>query len=187
MQTAVEISAHTKQLARKTGISVPRMTGIVVPLGALKSKSCPVVGEYTALAPFASWCKKAGLSLIQLLPVNDTGTQSSPYSGLSAFALHPVYITISEIKEFSSLYKTDKKFASLYDSFVKNHKDDKRWNYELVRNEKDTMLRALYEKAAAESDESRPQKTSAPAGKTDSALEEILGSFIKSNSWLPAY
>src|SRR5574344_160753 len=164
-----------------------RKTGVVVPLASLVTKRSPFVGEFTSLKPFADVCNQAGLRIIQLLPVNDTGTQSSPYSGLSAFALHPVYITISEIKEFSSLYKTDKKFASLYDSFVKNHKDDKRWNYELVRNEKDTMLRALYEKAAAESDESRPQKTSAPAGKTDSALEEILGSFIKSNSWLPAY
>src|SRR5574344_2563146 len=168
-------------------IPIEKRTGVVVPLGALYSQSHTVIGEFPSLAELIPFCRKAGLSVIQLLPVNDTGTQSSPYSGLSAFALHPVYITISEIKEFSSLYKTDKKFASLYDSFVKNHKDDKRWNYELVRNEKDTMLRALYEKAAAESDESRPQKTSAPAGKTDSALEEILGSFIKSNSWLPAY
>lgn len=170
---------HTVPLKKAVGVkptakdnSVPRMTGIVVPLGALKSKSCPIVGEYTVLPLFASWCKKAGLSIIQILPVNDTGTQSSPYSGLSAFALHPVYITIPQIPEFKSLYTSDKKFAALYNSFITNHKDDERWNYEQVRNEKDTMLRALYEEAAK---------------KTDSAIEKILAPFIKANSWIPAY
>ncbi len=80
-------------------------TGVAVPLGALCTKECPAIGEFPALKKFAKVCKSAGLEIIQLLPVNDTGTQSSPYSGLSAFALHPIYICISALPEFSALYK----------------------------------------------------------------------------------
>jgi 4-alpha-glucanotransferase len=38
------------------------------------------------------------MDLIQLLPVNDTGEESSPYSARSAFALNPVYIRLQEVK-----------------------------------------------------------------------------------------
>jgi 4-alpha-glucanotransferase len=43
------------------------------------------------------WCRQVGLDLIQLLPVNDTGTNSSPYSALSAFALHPLYLNLDAL------------------------------------------------------------------------------------------
>ena len=44
----------------------------------------------------------AGLSMIQLLPVNDTrvhGTwwDSYPYSSLSVFALHPMYLSLDAV------------------------------------------------------------------------------------------
>ena len=78
-----------------------KMTGVAVPLGALWTKESPAIGEFPSLKKFASFCKSAGLKIIQLLPVNDTGTQSSPYSGLSAFALHPIYVCIKDLPEFS--------------------------------------------------------------------------------------
>ena len=97
-----------------------RLTGISIPLGAVYSKKNTVIGEFTVLPYLADLCKKSGIGLIQLLPVNDTGTQSSPYSGLSAFALHPIYIDISQLPEFENLYKSDKKFAKNYDKFLKD-------------------------------------------------------------------
>lgn len=99
-----------------------RKTGVVVPLAALNTKDCPAVGEFTALKPFADFCKQAGLSVIQLLPVNDTGTQSSPYSGLSAFALHPLYLNISALPEFDDAMKSDHTFAGAYHTFEKEFK-----------------------------------------------------------------
>ena len=81
-----------------------KMTGVVVPLGALYTKNNDVIGEFPDLIPFADFCKSAGVEVIQLLPINDTGTQSSPYSGLSAFALHPIYIRIQDIPGFDELY-----------------------------------------------------------------------------------
>ena len=91
-------------MASKSKNNCARLTGVTVPLGALYTMDSPVIGEYTSLKPFADFCKTAGLGVIQLLPVNDTGTQSSPYSGLSAFALHPIYADISNIAGFKKTY-----------------------------------------------------------------------------------
>ena len=93
----------------KQGSKPSRMTGIAIPLGAIYTKKNTVIGEFTVLPDFAKFCKKAGIEIIQLLPVNDTGTQSSPYSGLSAFALHPIYIDIAKLPEFEDVAK-DKDF-----------------------------------------------------------------------------
>ena len=93
----------------KTGRRNPeKSTGITVPLGALYTETNSVIGEYSDLPAFAEFAKKSGLKVIQLLPVNDTGTQSSPYSGLSAFALHPIYIDIKALPEFADASKSDK-------------------------------------------------------------------------------
>ena len=72
-------------------------TGISVPVAALRTGAGCGVGEFADLVPLGKWCREAGLDVIQLLPVNDTGTNSSPYSALSAFALHPLFISLDAL------------------------------------------------------------------------------------------
>jgi 4-alpha-glucanotransferase len=72
-------------------------TGISVPVAALRSAADCGAGEFADLAPLGEWCRDVGLDLIQLLPINDTGTNSSPYSALSAFALHPLYLNLDKV------------------------------------------------------------------------------------------
>ena len=91
---------------------ITKTFGTVIPLGALRTESCPAIGEFSALKDFASFCKISGIKMIQLLPVNDSGTQSSPYSALSAFALHPIYIMVSEIEGYNELCKSNKDFKN---------------------------------------------------------------------------
>lgn len=83
----------------KYSINKEYITGVAIPVSSLRSEKSCGIGEFSDLKPFGDWCKKVGLDLIQILPVNDTGYQSSPYSALSAFALHPIYLRISEVKE----------------------------------------------------------------------------------------
>src|SRR5947208_10218697 len=50
----------------------------------------------------ADWAKSVGIKLIQLLPVNDTTStktwqDSYPYAAISAFALHAMYLNLSEV------------------------------------------------------------------------------------------
>jgi len=79
-----------------------RGTGLAIPVFSLRSKDGFGIGEFTDLKLLADWSKKVKLRLIQILPVNDTsGTltkaDSYPYSAISAFALHPIYINLDEV------------------------------------------------------------------------------------------
>jgi 4-alpha-glucanotransferase len=149
-----------------------RLTGVAVPLGALYTKDNSVIGEFGDLKPFADFCKAAGISIIQLLPVNDTGTQSSPYSGLSAFALHPIYIRLSEVPGFDALYKSDAKFKKAYDDFIKGQKYTLRYNYDAILNGKNALLKMLYD--------------ATDEGKTGEAGDQ-LSKWIRANGWVKAY
>jgi 4-alpha-glucanotransferase len=75
-----------------------RLIGVVVPVGALRGEESAGIGEFPDLVEFAKLCKKMNVGLIQILPVNDTGFDSSPYSALSAFALNPAYLRIANIE-----------------------------------------------------------------------------------------
>ena len=72
-------------------------SGVAVPVFSLHSQDSVGIGEFLDLVPFGAWAKKCGLSIIQILPVNDTGFESSPYSARSAFALNPAFIRLQII------------------------------------------------------------------------------------------
>lgn len=149
-----------------------KQTGVVVPLGALYTNDNPVIGEFPDLKPFADFCKAAGFSIIQLLPVNDTGTQSSPYSGLSAFALHPIYIRIKDIPEFETAYSSNKKFKSNYDNFISSYKYTNRYDYDGIMNTKVQLLLSLF-------NETETYKNGKP--------DDSLAKWIKANPWVINY
>ena len=76
--------------------------GLAIPVFSLRSKESFGVGEFTDIKLLTDWAKEAGLKLLQFLPVNDTtssNTQSDsyPYSAISAFALHPLYINLEKV------------------------------------------------------------------------------------------
>ncbi|HWX22556.1 MAG TPA: 4-alpha-glucanotransferase [Candidatus Binatia bacterium] len=81
--------------------------GVSIPVFSLRSESSFGVGEFTDLKLLADWCRRTGLKLIQILPVNDTiathtWADSYPYSAISAFALHPLYLNPSRVVEGES-------------------------------------------------------------------------------------
>lgn len=74
-----------------------RGAGVAIPVFSLRSKKSWGVGEFSDLKLMARWAKSVGMSIIQLLPVNDTSSSltwrdSYPYNAISSFALHPLYI-----------------------------------------------------------------------------------------------
>ncbi len=79
-----------------------RGAGVVLPLFSLRVEGGGGVGRFTDLEPLAEWAAAAGLSVIQLLPVNDTTlthgpADSYPYSPVSSVALHPLYVDTGRI------------------------------------------------------------------------------------------
>lgn len=111
--------------------------GVVVPVSALRSKKSLGVGEFLDLIPFADFCKKAGLKIIQLLPVNDSGTDKSPYSILSAVALHPLYLCLQIMPGAKKFEKEIKKMQA-----EENKKN--RFDYEKILHEKVVLLHAMF-------------------------------------------
>ena len=93
--------------------------GIVLPLFSLRSENSSGIGEFTDLLPMIEWCQSIGWDVIQLLPINDTGRESSPYSALSANALNPIYLGLSSlphVMETPSLKKQLKPLQYLTDT-----------------------------------------------------------------------
>jgi len=81
-------------------------TGVSIPIAALRTQEDCGVGEFADLPKLAAWCASVGLEVIQVLPVNDTGANSSPYSALSAYALHPLYLRLHDLPG-SERYQTE--------------------------------------------------------------------------------
>ncbi|MGK5595547.1 MAG: 4-alpha-glucanotransferase [Parachlamydiaceae bacterium] len=75
-------------------VQIKHHHGINTPLFSLRSHVSSGIGEYLDLLPLISWCASIGFDIIQLLPINDTGLDLSPYNALSAKALHPIFLSL---------------------------------------------------------------------------------------------
>jgi len=61
------------------------------------------LGEIPDLARFAQWARRAGFTVVQILPVNAiAGPDPSPYRASSAFALDPVYLSLDACEDFAA-------------------------------------------------------------------------------------
>jgi 4-alpha-glucanotransferase len=75
--------------------------GVAIPVFSLRSKNSCGIGEFMDIKLLVDWAKSVGLKLVQILPVNDTTathtwTDSYPYSAISAFALHPMFLNLAK-------------------------------------------------------------------------------------------
>jgi len=78
-------------------IGVKHHHGFNIPLFALHSENSCGIGEYTDLIPLIFFCNELNFSVIQLLPLNDTGRDTSPYAAISAFALNPLHLGLKSL------------------------------------------------------------------------------------------
>ena len=82
-------------------IGTKRRSGVATPLFSIYSKSSIGIGEIPDLKLLVDWCAKTGMSIIQLLPMNDTGFNFRPYDAQSSFAIDPMYVSIENLKKVS--------------------------------------------------------------------------------------
>lgn len=107
--------------------------GIALPLFSLWTEKSSGIGEYLDLIPVIDWCQDVGFDVIQLLPINDTHGEISPYSALSAFALNPLHLSLNSLPGFKEALPSPlKKSRSL--------------DYEAVSRFKEEFLRKLFER-----------------------------------------
>lgn len=119
--------------------------GVAIPVFSLRSKKSGGIGEFSDMPLLADWAKSVGLKMIQLLPINDTTAthtwvDSYPYSAISAFALHPVYMNMEQL--------AGKKHAALLKPYAKQQKALNALesvDYEAVLQMKWDIIRQLYD------------------------------------------
>ena len=91
------LSSHCGKIWKKIGAR--RRAGVTTPLFSLYSKKSVGIGEAPDLKLLVDWCKKTGLSIIQLLPLNDVGFDFRPYDAQSSMALDPMYLSLEELAD----------------------------------------------------------------------------------------
>lgn len=76
-------------------------SGVAIPVFSLRSDTSFGVGDFVDIKKLVDWCVETSQRVIQILPINDTTISktwkdSYPYNALSVFALHPIYLGLSQ-------------------------------------------------------------------------------------------
>jgi 4-alpha-glucanotransferase len=80
-----------------------RLAGVLTPLFALRGEYDLGCGDVRALREFIAWAAAHRLRCVQLLPVNETGADHSPYNAISSVALEPTTLDLLSIPDLSSV------------------------------------------------------------------------------------
>lgn len=74
-----------------------KRAGVCAPLFSVFSKNSAGIGELPDLKLLIDWCYRTGMSIVQLLPMNDVGFDFRPYDAQSTFALEPMHLSFSHL------------------------------------------------------------------------------------------
>ncbi|PZR72566.1 MAG: 4-alpha-glucanotransferase [Chthoniobacterales bacterium] len=72
-----------------------KIAGVLAPLFALRTETDPGIGDLEALRQFIDWAAAIGFKIVQLLPINETGGDHSPYNAISSVALEPTTLHLA--------------------------------------------------------------------------------------------
>ena len=115
--------------------------GIDLSLASIRSQGSCGIGDFYDLIPIITWCKEVGFDVIQLLPLNDSGSDPSPYNAISSCALHPIYLSLLHlpfVKEDKALQNSITQMQILNSA--------KHVPYADILSQKLAFLRLYYEK-----------------------------------------
>ena len=123
-----------------------KAAGVNIPVSSLKSGNSWGVGDFTDLNLLTDISKATGIKLIQLLPINDTtcthtNKDSYPYSAVSAFALHPIYLNVQKLATSLAVQFNEDMLQQIKEL---NQKDS--LQYQEVLAIKNSCIRQLYQK-----------------------------------------
>jgi 4-alpha-glucanotransferase len=72
-----------------------KIAGVLAPLFALRGQDDLGIGDLGVLREFVDWVAESGFKLVQLLPINETGADNSPYNAISAMAIEPTTVCVA--------------------------------------------------------------------------------------------
>src|SRR5471032_590884 len=151
----------------------PRLAGMLVPAFALRHGKDFGIGDTEAVRQAISFCAEHKMGLLQLLPVNETGEDNSPYNAISSIALDPVYLNLTPEHVPGLLPAT---LAEMYPDSLRAESQTGPVQYRKVKQLKLEILSHAYVEFEAIDLETG----------TDLAYE--FQSFVEDNmGWLPGY
>lgn len=78
-----------------------RISGVLLPLFSLRSRTDFGIGDFGAIEGFMDWLQAAKQRMFMLLPLLPTAPgDPSPYATRSAFGLNPLFIDLNQVPEF---------------------------------------------------------------------------------------
>jgi 4-alpha-glucanotransferase len=81
----------------------PRVAGVTIPLFSIRTRRDWGIGQITDLPACAAWAQRAGMRLLQLLPVHELAAgETSPYGARTAFGLDPIYIGLESVPDLGA-------------------------------------------------------------------------------------
>ncbi|MDD2752647.1 MAG: 4-alpha-glucanotransferase, partial [Candidatus Omnitrophica bacterium] len=93
-----------------------KRSGILLALFSIYSRHSDGIGDFTDLKLAIDWCSITGNSILQLLPMNETGLSFCPYDAISSFGLEPLYLSLRELP-FENNSSVESKIARLKKDF----------------------------------------------------------------------
>ncbi|MBX7043313.1 MAG: 4-alpha-glucanotransferase [Ignavibacteria bacterium] len=170
---------NTFNSAKWQKIGTERRAGVCVPLFSVHSHKSSGIGEIPDLKLLIDWCGSAGLSVLQLLPLNDTGFDFSPYNAVSTFAIDPMYIRLGNIKD-AELRKYRSAISKLKREFPAGKE---RVDYG-IKSSKMELLRKIYDSAGTGSDSFRNYVSANIHWLKYYALFKVLTSLNSGKEWM---
>ena len=118
--------------------------GTVIPVFSLRSEQSFGIGDIGDIKKLIDWAKITKQHVIQVLPMNDTTRthtwkDSYPYSAISVYALHPLYLNIPMLGQLN-----DKKKKARYQKIQQQLNEKATVDYPLVEKYKTAYYRDYF-------------------------------------------
>ena len=118
----------------------------MIPLSSFPSRRSWGIGEIPDIPWFGRWLSRAGLSVVQLLPVFEMEhAHNSPYAALTAMAIDPIYLSLAEQHDFTAAGGEDALPADARDA-LEQARGAPAVDYAAVRAAKTPALRMSFER-----------------------------------------
>lgn len=103
------------------------------------------IGEITDIPLMARWLRDAGISVLQLLPINEMAAgQTSPYSAISAMAIDPIFIGLHGVADFAAA-GGEPRLPLEDQAAIRSSRAAARIDYGAIREAKEHALRGAFE------------------------------------------
>jgi 4-alpha-glucanotransferase len=80
-----------------------RRAALLLPVFSLRRENDLGIGDTRGLKEWIELAAGHGVGVLQLLPINETGSDDSPYNAISAIALDPIYLALEDVPGVSAL------------------------------------------------------------------------------------